>query len=357
MLALIYEAVVALLGRFGEQLVISLGITAIVTELNKLLGGQSGAPSWQVVANDVVTIEAQQVDPVFGLSAIATLIAVARDDILAAVALTQQSGTPVTLPATTPAGGGWVDQSNVGTNIWDYVETLGDVTPYINLQFAGLWAQFRQNYGLGPELGDWLVAGNWYPRGDAGWTIAEPTLDPSTILPGDDLLSWIARTNPSFTCTWFNGVGNVVQLQETIVTADIHQFYTTIDGGYFALLMASLFPVAAAGAPIWPGLSGVTLGTPVALSDGLVLAGPLAGILIDITAVAPPVSYYPFGSIRSYVRAGAVVFTTDRGDSEFPEPFGPANQLITPKTMEVAASATLRVTSGIVGTVTPFTIP
>jgi hypothetical protein len=104
-------------------------------------------------------------------------------------------------------------------------------------------------------------------------------------------------------------------------------------------------------------LAGVTLGTAVALTDGLVVAGPLAGIIVTITAVAPPMSFYPFGTIKSYVRAGAVIFTDDNGDSEFPQPLGPADQLMLCKSMAVADTATFRVTSGVVGTAQPFTIP
>jgi hypothetical protein len=68
-------------------------------------------------------------------------------------------------------------------------------------------------------------------------------------------------------------------------------------------------------------------------------------------------SFYPFGTIKSYVRAGAVVFSDDNGQAEFPQPFGPADQIILCRSMAVAASSTFRVTSGVVGTAQPFTIP
>jgi hypothetical protein len=120
-------------------------------------------------------------------------------------------------------------------------------------------------------------------------------------------------------------------------------------------LKESVVPApAGAVAGVWPGLAHVALGTAQALSDGLLIPGPMHGVVVSITAVPTPISYYPFGPIRSYVRAGAVAFVDDNGQAEFPCPLGPQDEVICPRGMAQAAHAYLRLPSGVVGTITPW---
>jgi hypothetical protein len=188
-------------------------------------------------------------------------------------------------------------------------------------------------------------------------TFAQPFWDWSDIRVDDSLRSFVTRQNPGQTILEPYNVGGPVFTTAGTGAEEINTWQTVLDNASFLLLRDRIFATSVGTAPIWPGLSGVTLGAPVALSDGLVVSGPLSGVLVAITSVPTPISYYPFGTIKSFVRAGALCFTTDNGQSEFPEPFGPDSQVILPKTMTQADSATVRLASGIVGTITPFTIP
>ena len=189
----------------------------------------------------------------------------------------QQTGSPVTLPSTTPSGGSWVDTSNAGNTIWEYTETVGDITPYQELQRAGAWVDFLEVNGVGPQI-DWLLyASSYSPAFDWAWTISYPSDDPSTILPTDDMLSWLTRENPGATVGWYGGTGAQVHLHMN--TGDqIEDFLTLWIDGQFQELKAYLFGASTnTAAPIWPGIANVTLGAPIALSDGLGCCRPFVG--------------------------------------------------------------------------------
>jgi hypothetical protein len=106
----------------------------------------------------------------------------------------------------------------------------------------------------------------------------------------------------------------------------------------------------------FPGFNKVTVGAPQALLDGLTVVGPLDGVFIVITSVPYPVGYYGFGSLRSYTRMGAITFLSDDGQAEIAQPLGFDHNIVCPKVVRRAASAVIRLTSGVTGTVTPWTV-
>lgn len=110
------------------------------------------------------------------------------------------------------------------------------------------------------------------------------------------------------------------------------------------------------GPPVWPGLDGVTLGTEVPLSDGLVIAGPMHGVVLAITGAAPRAQHYDFADVTSWSRAGALIFGTDRGDYERSQSFSLDTQVLTPQTMRDAAEVIVRLNAGWTGTIRPWTI-
>jgi hypothetical protein len=350
----------------AEQILVGLAQQILSQILGIAVGQQKQAVdrSPYGISDDVADLHAIQHNPTYSNAAIESLIVAnqatlltALTDIQTAVANTQQAGSAVTLPSTYPVGWSAGIGTDAAAGVWSYANPLGNLTTIQLLQAAGLWAAFEEGYGRQPRISPLFDTANYSEVGNSGWTVVYPNEDWTAIIAGDTMLSWLTRTNPGATVVDVQGYTEMVTPYGGSDPAAITHFVTSITESQFAVIMASMFPSVAQTAPVWPGLSGVTLGTPVALSNGLVVAGPLAGLLIDITAVAPPVSYYPFGAVKSFVRAGAVIFTTDNGDSEFPQPFGPEDEIITPKVMVTAASATLRVTTGIVGTVRPFTIP
>lgn len=103
--------------------------------------------------------------------------------------------------------------------------------------------------------------------------------------------------------------------------------------------------------PMWPGLANVTLGDAVALSDGLEVTGPMHGLLFTITGHPSGAGKYEFGEVDSWQHTGGVIFCSDNGDYERAESFGLERQILVPRTMEQAASATIRLNTAWSGTV------
>jgi hypothetical protein len=108
--------------------------------------------------------------------------------------------------------------------------------------------------------------------------------------------------------------------------------------------------------PVWPGEGHVTYGDSHALSNGLTITEAMHGVLVHITEHPPGAGVYGFGDMRSWGHAGACAFKSDHGEFEWPISLGPEDQIITPRSMGVAAGCVLRVGGGYGGTVVPWTI-
>lgn len=199
------------------------------------------------------------------------------------------------------------------------------------------------------------ITGNWNVPGQAAPDFTfPPALDFSTILPTDaTAFDWLTRIGAF---SWTDLGDGLPALPDP--GANTYFWVVWLPQDAWVDLKASLFGVAGAApnAPVWPGLASVTLGTSLALSDGLVVPGPLDGVIVTITSVPVPISFYPFGTRKSYVRAGAILFVDDNGEAEFPAPIGIDDMVVTPKQMEHADHAVIRLASGVVGTVTPWSI-
>jgi hypothetical protein len=115
-------------------------------------------------------------------------------------------------------------------------------------------------------------------------------------------------------------------------------------------------PAATVAHPVWPGLSSVTLGSSVALEDGLVLDGPMDGVLVHIESAPARAGRYAFGEINSWMHAGALAVAPDTGDYERGQSFGMDDQILIPQTMVHADSVVIRLGGGFVGTVRKWTV-
>lgn len=276
---------------------------------------------------------------------------------VAALGAPQQAFSPVTLPPTTPSGGAWIDTSNAGEIVWAYIISPSGYGAAALLNFAGMVAYTNGLTQPVQILGaPFFAALANIDYAQPANTLVLPVLDPTAVPYPQSLLDAVNAQNPLWTFDWYLNQGErVVATHGPGGSASV--ISTLTDDQFQDLVRNAQGITASKVAPVWPGLAGVTLGSAVALVDGIVVAGPMAGVILAITSVPNPISFYPFGSIRSFVRAGALVFTDDNGDSEFPQPFGPENQLILPVMMSSAASCTVRLPSGVVGTIQPFTIP
>lgn len=309
-----------------------------------------------LVQNEVLAIGENLSSGVYGLAVLAAGISALQDSV-DALGSPQQSTSPVILPATAPSTFLADSDQEIADACWIQPPT-GYPAGFDQPMTAVMRSTQYQNYfNLPYGYGIFQIAVVNY----AALSFSVPdfsfaTFDPTDILPGETLLANLTRQNPSWLVSYFWPPQTQVALSPTDGTNIT--WITTIDEAGWRLYYEALYPSGANDiAPIWPGIDLVTLGATVSLVDALLIAGPLAGVIVVITSVPTPISYYPFGSIRSYVRAGAVLFTDDNGDSEFPQPLGPESQVILARSMAVAASCSFRVPSGVVGTVTPFTIP
>lgn len=118
----------------------------------------------------------------------------------------------------------------------------------------------------------------------------------------------------------------------------------------------SLTSAPVASPPTWPGVDGVTLAASVALVDGLVIDGPLHGVIVDLSTAPSGGSDWTIGGEHTYYNWGQVGFMNDRGDLEPLQFLGWRKGFYLPRTMASASSAHFRVLRSPVGTVRAFTI-
>jgi hypothetical protein len=103
-------------------------------------------------------------------------------------------------------------------------------------------------------------------------------------------------------------------------------------------------------APVWPGVANVTLGAPVALTDQLVLEGPMHGVLVSVTTPPTRTGLRQIGGHLMDYGVGEVAFMADNGYIEPWVYMGFRTAIFTPKSMASADGALFRVLAGAGGT-------
>jgi hypothetical protein len=69
-------------------------------------------------------------------------------------------------------------------------------------------------------------------------------------------------------------------------------------------------------APVWPGAANVTLGSPVALADQLVVTAAMDGVIVSVTTPPSKLGSYHLGGVTLDYGAGRITFETDDGQLE-----------------------------------------
>lgn len=260
-------------------------------------------------------------------------------------------GLPVTLPTAAPPGYGGATGPQAANAVWDYFftfsglaarETLAGVYGAVFNAFSGAGmiplANQRHLWFEGDVFDQLMVGGNTFPLFSD---------DLSLAVGGDTPLSWIQRLNPAY--VWANAT-NGCPFADVSVGGITYRVIAVVDQ---AMIDQAVYIRGAptSDAPVWPGLAGASITGPVALVDGLAITRPMSGVIVTITSVSPPVGFYAFGPIKSYVKVGSVLFENDDSDFEAAQGFGVEDQIIACKTMAVAQSCRFRVKSGVVGEV------
>lgn len=275
---------------------------------------------------------------------------------VAALGAPQQAFSPVTLPSTAPAGFFSNSSLEIADACWIQPPTgypSGFDAPVLQvIQSVGYMNYFTVPIGFGIfNLGsvNYAFKQMFVP------TYTLPTFDPTNILPGETLLANLTRQNP----LWIVDYGYPPQTQVTLSPTDGSHisWITSIDESDWPRYYDAIYPVGTLNQPpVWPGLDLVTLGTPVAIADTFTITAPMDGVLVAITGVPSKQGQFNFGSTVSWRNVGAIAFTDDNGDQEFPQTLGFEQAVYCPKSMATSSGLVGRASPGVTGTVTPWTI-
>ena len=348
------QAVLGLLGTILGILGLIKVQTADVAQQSTLDLVQAGVTN----ANDVLA------DPTYGLAALqAMLVSIqgAGDhsiaEVLTAVGTPQQAGVAVTLPAAPPVS--WVNGSagSISAGVWDFVDplypptitTLHELEAAANLAFNLELAEYQ---AVPSPNNMWRIFVQWTEYQSFIDLGGLPAIDVATIASTDaSTLAWVQRAYPSI--DWFdNGDGWVGAVLPGV--SGIANPVLNVSPEDFMLVQDSLSKTHVP--PVWPGLAGVTLGAPVALSQTFTVAGPMDGCIIAVTSAPPKQAFYTLGTQLNYRHLGAIAFVDDNGDAEVFQLVGWQHGVFLPLSMLHAASLLGRSEGGTVGTITPFTI-
>lgn len=226
------------------------------------------------------------------------------------------------------------------TEVYDLVDALesgsnADVLAWLDLYLGTTGPTLAQ---LGTMISDLATI--------AGYTLGD-VLDAIAAIPGTDLT---AITNK------LNAIQPSTDYSLTTIDSDV----ANLDGDVAAVkavvdaikLLVDALPTEQTnqGPPVWPGAGNVTLGTPVALVDQLVLTGAMDGVLVDVTTPPTKTGRYNIGGETFDYGVGHIAFVTDNGYIEPWQYLGFRTAIYTPKTMQQASGALFRVLAGAGGT-------
>lgn len=250
-----------------------------------------------------------------------------------------------------------------------------DVTAALLLQAAGVYADMAQAY-----VG-FIIPGNpdFSIYGELPWihSLAHSNYEnPSNVeLPspidwsawqdGDDMLTFLLRTQPDHSWTYVPAQGNML--------GGGVGYYRAYPYGYWVVCNVTKTQEAPAASltegsglqlevnvgnvpPVWPGAASVTLGTPVALANHLVVTDDMDGVIVAVTTPPQKLGRYQIGSQTYDYGVGRIAFATDSGDLEGWQYLGFRAGIFTPRTMKRAAACHLQVLGGAEGTITPWTV-
>lgn len=286
-----------------------------------------------------------------GTNAIKSDLTTANDVLAALTATYTDLATLVTLLGGTPTVYSNADLMTAIGNIsgGDNQEVLDAIAAMQGDPLATIKACIDLVYALG-------TTNNWDLDDVKGWAEAIRGSGLPTIKSVMDKLGTSGNTIEAR----LDAISDLIVTQGTI-QGMLDILLTAITGGVGVTLTSisddildaiSNIPTATATSiPMWPGLANVTLGDAVALSDGLEVTGPMHGLLFTITGHPTGAGKYEFGEVDSWQHTGGVIFCSDNGDYERAESFGLERQIVVPRTMESAASATIRLNTAWSGTV------
>jgi hypothetical protein len=106
--------------------------------------------------------------------------------------------------------------------------------------------------------------------------------------------------------------------------------------------------------PVWPGILGATLLTPVAVSGDMHIDVPMDGCLLYLTNIPSRNVYWTVDGLTNVERAGFLVFLSDRGDADERQAIAWSSGVYTPKRLLTCGGVVLHLTGLASGTLTPW---
>lgn len=346
------------IGQYLYSLLIQVaGLVAPLAEVLRLekISAKEKVPYF--ISNEVTTIAENVVALQAAVATLSATLDLDNTAILLAISEVQQAGSPVTLPTVPPSGYAPPSPTDIASGVWSQPAALPFGSYTLDALTQSAWDTYQIVRGspqilpttpffrnLGPVDFDYY-----------GGTNTDPNVTLDTILSTDTVQTWLLREAPAFDWTTTAPWGGLAWAPDPINPVT---WICTLDQGQFAQIQAALHPaVRVPQAPVWPGLAGVTLLTPVALDIGVTIAEACSGAIIDITAVPSKQGQFALGDMTSWRNVGAIAFVDDNGEAEYPQTLGLVHGVYLAKSMAVAAGLVLRASPGVTGTVTPFTIP
>jgi hypothetical protein len=345
------QRILSILGTLQTLLGIVNGNTSKAAQENVPFAIETSTAITQGVVTDAVIGNAN----IFAaIGDVELILAANQTALLAAIGAAQQTGLPVTLPTTPPAGYG-ADATTIGAAVWAYPSALTGQNANDRLDDAYLVAlNFSDMSARVPNPGNRYIDsyGTWVsPYGVNGYN-SQPLFPVANILSTDTLLTFLERESV-YTGWAYNDDDYAYVTQGG--SGNPFGYITTINAQGFILLRDGTTPAGSAVVPpVWPGLANVTLGTPVAITSQMTVTDDMDGVIISITSVTTNKPSLAYDAELAYKFIGALAFVTDNGDVETFQPLAFTHALYCPQRMTRAASVVLRVDAGVAGTVTPW---
>jgi hypothetical protein len=351
----------------NQTLLLIAQVRNVNTQVNILSGTVDNQGQTLIGLNTVVTtIQGQTGSPTYGNAALLTRI----DSLEAALeayidsAVNVLSGVDVvTLTqirdaiAALPAGSDLVNPTPgiAASDVWEYVFDFmsGWQARYV-LGWAGALALSRgSDEAVRSRYSPFMLFTDQGSNWSKGMILGEPSGDWSDILAGDTRLSWLTRTEPTW--TWhadtFTGA---VYTEVDDDTSPKRRFTFSLTEREFQQFAVGA--VSAGGPPIWPGVDLVALGEPVNITESAIVDGPMDGVVVTINATKPGSGKWEVDPFVSWFRGGYLIFLSAEGHADTTQYLGPSDMVYCCLTMKRAAQVVVRLNAAADVTVTPWTL-
>lgn len=334
--------------------------------------------------------------PTYGLAAIHSDLADVHDhvdsletDVQTIIGAINLLSAQVGEPVQVPSAPGWYSapptEGTIADTVWQYEsvhyslgDEVGPLTMQQILEDAWAYATYQAGWvGVALPWNPYFAMCWWEPwklRDVFGWNAPSygvwddvPLPDWSLWQDGDSVLTFLQRALPGYTWT-ATGPGGADSLDVAWTYGPrggdraywLRSNFTALDAQVKSITSSIITEISnsvtVTTAPVWPGLANVTLGTPVALADQLVVTEAMDGVLVSVTTPPGKLGSYLVGNAVLDYGVGRIAFESDGEEIEPWQYLGFRQAIYTPKSMQRAAKARFQVLGGAGGTVTPWTV-